>query len=268
MRGHVNHRMFDILPQVGHTLDMSLNGQALVNIANTGSTHLKSIAVRPNPDTITDYNEYINSPHWDGLKAKSRQMWGCNCLVCGTDANIERHHIFYRENLCDGKPAEIIPLCYECHKAAHVDGANKNSEPGDEEAMKRIINKLFHQIVRQRNFPTAMIGRTHERFWHTYDKVDKPVKAEKSKEKKKSRKQKKKKKTKRQKRQERRERDSKTPLPLPYESQKGKKQDKRHRGKPVFKNANAPVKHGKWGHGFTFADREGYRAGSRWASIR
>lgn len=149
---------------------MSLSGRALFNLSNTGSTHIKPQSVHtPTGTVMTEYEEYLKSNHWHELKVKSVVLWGSKCLVCASEMHIERHHIFYRDNLCDGKPSEIIPLCSACHEAAHIDGSNKNGQPSDREALKRLIDRLFYQIVRVRGLLTERIRLSHGAFWKRFD---------------------------------------------------------------------------------------------------
>ena len=149
---------------------MTLSGKALFNLSQTGSTHIKPQSTHTAVGTVmTEYEEYLRSNHWRELKAKSAVLWGSKCLVCGDVMRIERHHVFYRENLCDGKPSEVIPLCHVCHDAAHVNGANKNGQPKDREALKRLVDRLFYQIVRYRKLSTERIRLSHETFWKTFD---------------------------------------------------------------------------------------------------
>ena len=156
---------------------MALSSQALINLANNGSTHLKQTveSVKDESKPLIPYSEYINSPAWIGLRIQSSHIWGNNCLACGTNHHIDRHHLFYRERIEEGHPSEIIPLCRACHEVAHTDDENKNSRPHSLEGLRGIVNKLFHKIVRVRGLPTKRLNRSHKVFWKIFERYTKPL---------------------------------------------------------------------------------------------
>lgn len=158
---------------------MSLNSQALSNLGKTGSTHVKpSVITSDKLARDTSYEGYMRSEEWASLKKESAIWWGDKCLVCTSEKNVERHHLFYREDLYEGRSAEIVPLCTVCHEAAHVDGANKNGKPTTKDDLKSIVNRLFYTIVRQRKLATHVISQAHTRFWRRFprDFFNKPKK--------------------------------------------------------------------------------------------
>lgn len=156
---------------------MELDSQALFNLSKNGSTHIKQ-TVEVNTEVekpLVPYADYINSAEWAELKTKSLHVWGKECLVCRDRHSVDRHHLFYRDRIEEGHPAEIIPLCRKCHDAAHANGENKNSKPAAEEGLVNIINRLFYQIVRVRNLPTSTIGASTRHFWRVFRKYTKAV---------------------------------------------------------------------------------------------
>ncbi len=66
------------------------------------------------------YREYLQSEHWQELKARFRQSKLCKhrCYVCGGAEHINIHHKSYkrigRERLND-----LIELCQDCHYLTH-----------------------------------------------------------------------------------------------------------------------------------------------------
>ncbi len=151
---------------------MSYNYKALLNLKKNGSTHISQPSpVDPKAEENREpiaYKDYINSVEWGEMRIQSSKVWGNACLCCGNRESIERHHLFYRHHVEKASPFEIIPLCRTCHEAAHTDGANKNSQPFDMEALNGIINRLFHKIVRGRRFPTSIISKCHDAFWAVF----------------------------------------------------------------------------------------------------
>ena len=53
------------------------------------------------------------------FKDMLRDKLGTTCGCCGTDKNIEYHHIVHLENGGNNRITNIAPLCYSCHNKAH-----------------------------------------------------------------------------------------------------------------------------------------------------
>ena len=150
---------------------MSLSDQALLNLKNNGSTHVRQAAQPLTEDDkpLIPYNEYINSGEWAELRILSAHVWGSTCLVCQSKNEIERHHLFYRHRIEKASPYEILPICRACHEAAHTEGDNKNAQPLSREGLDSIVARLFHRIVRTRGLPASTIDLAHKAFWkHFY----------------------------------------------------------------------------------------------------
>jgi len=110
------------------------------------------------------YAEYINSAEWSELKNKSSRVWGCACLACGEQNGVDRHHLFYRVRIENASPYEIIPLCRNCHNAAHTGGENKNGQPADKSALDSLVCRLFDKIARIRGFSGFQKREMSRRF--------------------------------------------------------------------------------------------------------
>lgn len=65
------------------------------------------------------YNEYLQSNHWQDLKADKRREVGNKCQVCKIGCHgLHGHHVHYRQ-LWDCTTADILMLCWRCHKLFH-----------------------------------------------------------------------------------------------------------------------------------------------------
>ena len=64
------------------------------------------------------------------MKSEISRLYGYVCLNCGSDKDIELHHIV---PLCNGGRNEarnIVPLCYGCHCKAHDKSYKKRGDKG------------------------------------------------------------------------------------------------------------------------------------------
>ena len=69
------------------------------------------------------------------MKSEISRLYGYVCLNCGSDTDIELHHIV---PLCNGGRNEarnIVPLCCECHCKAHDKGYKKRGYKGRKPVM-------------------------------------------------------------------------------------------------------------------------------------
>lgn len=87
----------------------------------------------PGPDLRTiakDPQEHLEDPTKQALKYYTRGMraQGLPCVICGTDENVEMHHIRKMQDLKGESPLNIalrgvkrkqIPLCRKHHLEAH-----------------------------------------------------------------------------------------------------------------------------------------------------
>ncbi len=67
-----------------------------------------------------DYKEFLESPFWKAMKAtlrKKKQFQKCCC--CGSEKDIELHHMKYQDFLDYSSKKNIIPTCRDCHEKIH-----------------------------------------------------------------------------------------------------------------------------------------------------
>lgn len=65
-----------------------------------------------------DYNAYLRSPHWEGLKARYRASDLPQKCICG-DEQVQLHHTTY-ERIGAEPLTDLIPLCATCHAMVHA----------------------------------------------------------------------------------------------------------------------------------------------------
>jgi 5-methylcytosine-specific restriction endonuclease McrA len=67
-----------------------------------------------------EYQRYMQSVHWYGLRKQLFQIQGHECGACGKDDNtLEGHHLVYRARLIDGVVEDLMVLCQSCHRTVH-----------------------------------------------------------------------------------------------------------------------------------------------------
>ena len=65
-------------------------------------------------------HEYMKTDAWQTIRALILALGDYKCDMCGTQSNLDIHHISYKE-----EPGEediiddLIPLCRECHEKVH-----------------------------------------------------------------------------------------------------------------------------------------------------
>lgn len=65
-----------------------------------------------------DKSKYLSSPQWSYLRELVFNRDGNKCLHCGSENELNCHHINY-ENLLDEKPSDLATLCNSCHSKLH-----------------------------------------------------------------------------------------------------------------------------------------------------
>lgn len=75
-----------------------------------------------------NYQEYLNSDLWKGIRRKVFSKYGSKCKICENEARVV-HHKGYGKNILLGLMLEpLIPLCHSCHtKIEFHDNGNKRS---------------------------------------------------------------------------------------------------------------------------------------------
>lgn len=53
------------------------------------------------------------------FKKMLRDALGCNCVNCGSDYEVQYHHIVPLALGGTNRITNIVPLCYSCHRASH-----------------------------------------------------------------------------------------------------------------------------------------------------
>jgi len=64
------------------------------------------------------YLDYLQSDGWGWLRRAAWGRYGKRCQVCGEEG-VQVHHLVYRQNIEDGLPTDLMPLCVACHNGVH-----------------------------------------------------------------------------------------------------------------------------------------------------
>lgn len=65
------------------------------------------------------YRGYLLSDEWQTIKDERLKIDNHHCQWCGTDTNLEIHHLSY-DNVYHEDISDLITLCHGCHIKYHV----------------------------------------------------------------------------------------------------------------------------------------------------
>lgn len=66
----------------------------------------------------TEYNQYLQSDHWQQVKLRYRQAHKYKCFVCPKKDGLHLHHRTY-ERLGAELDSDLVYLCAKCHGKVH-----------------------------------------------------------------------------------------------------------------------------------------------------
>lgn len=73
------------------------------------------------------YGHYLDTPHWQKVRALALRRAARHCQVCGARGQLDVHHNCYARRGCE-LPSDVVALCRACHDLFHAHGALR--EPG------------------------------------------------------------------------------------------------------------------------------------------
>lgn len=68
---------------------------------------------------MSPYQKYLQSPHWNKLKAEKLLVSGSFCNRCLSTDNLEVHHVYYAKSWWTCQLADLEVLCRNCHEQVH-----------------------------------------------------------------------------------------------------------------------------------------------------
>ncbi len=71
-------------------------------------------------------NGYLRTDHWIEFRASILAARGRKCEQCGSERNIQVHHLTYRRKGSE-KPEDVKVLCNTCHVEAHAEARRKKA---------------------------------------------------------------------------------------------------------------------------------------------
>jgi len=72
------------------------------------------------PKKYISYPEYLKSDHWKKLRRKKyAKVKNKRCCICGTDRNLQVHHLDYKKNWLKVRTKDLRLLCDYCHETLH-----------------------------------------------------------------------------------------------------------------------------------------------------
>lgn len=105
------------------------------------------------------YNQYLQSDHWQNLRMAKLEMVKRTCEHCGATGSLDCHHIRYRD-LYDVQLSDLAALCRDCHEWLHS-GIRKTGPAETLEAMAIAI-KIGKDLHGQRKRRTRVF-RLHDK---------------------------------------------------------------------------------------------------------
>ncbi len=61
-----------------------------------------------------NYQEYLNSPHWQRLRVRILKRDGYKCTQCNETKELDVHHLSY-DRLGQERDEDVATLCRRCH---------------------------------------------------------------------------------------------------------------------------------------------------------
>ena len=65
------------------------------------------------------YADYLKTEQWRTVSRERREQDGYKCVCCGSEGNLEVHHVRYPRNWFDTTTDDLRTLCKECHVMVH-----------------------------------------------------------------------------------------------------------------------------------------------------
>lgn len=70
-----------------------------------------------------DYNDFLSTPYWDGVRNYKIRKFKYQCQLCGKKGILNVHHRTYErhgmEHMRKVADSDLIVLCKECHEKFH-----------------------------------------------------------------------------------------------------------------------------------------------------
>lgn len=93
------------------------------------------------------YREYLQSEHWQNLRAEALKKWGHVCHKCRGWMGIEVHHCNYRKNWRECTVDDVRPLCWRCHDLEH---GREPTKPAHVAKIERKIEQFQRELRKER----------------------------------------------------------------------------------------------------------------------
>ncbi len=65
-----------------------------------------------------EYIKYLESEHWQGVRARALNRADDACQECGSEVDLHVHHLNY-ENIGNEKDTDLVVICEVCHIKHH-----------------------------------------------------------------------------------------------------------------------------------------------------
>lgn len=91
------------------------------------------------------YYKYLESDHWQQLRAQVFERDSHKCLHCGSPKHLRGHHVIYRKNLEKCTPKDIMTLCDSCHHKEHI---RMNENRRKKRALRKGLNRRQFRKIR------------------------------------------------------------------------------------------------------------------------
>ena len=67
----------------------------------------------------TNYATFLKTDFWREVSEQRRALDGHKCVCCGSEKNLNVHHVLYRESWEFTRIEDLVTLCKSCHTLIH-----------------------------------------------------------------------------------------------------------------------------------------------------
>jgi len=96
------------------------------------------------------------------------------CSRCGSEKNVESHHIIYKSQNGDNSDANRIPLCQACHDYRHCLESNQKMLAKETQSDRIEVLQKRLEIIERENTPLLILRRGYYSYWNIYKEMLSP----------------------------------------------------------------------------------------------
>ena len=102
-----------------------------------------------------EYRMYMGSALWSKKRNARIRIDGSRCVICGSDHDLNVHHLTYRNFMHENVQQDLVTLCITCHMMLHrIKEQSKDQYQEYKEADKRyqghrkdLLIRILHRLI-------------------------------------------------------------------------------------------------------------------------